>query len=242
MRKVRSATHYPIFLVGFCMVIVSLIVFFVIPKFKLIFSQFNFPLPLVTRIVVGISEMAMRNVLWFIPALFVSLFLLALLLKVKKVRLLFDRLSLRVLFVGKIIKKVWLMRFSSTLSILLSAGVGLVTALPISSEVASNTHLKKIMDAIKNNVIAGMSLSNAFKNEKIFPGMFVKMIQVGEKTGKLSDMFKRNALYYEKELEDIMNAFTALIEPVLIVFIGSIVGVVVIAFYLPIFKVSQLIK
>ncbi len=240
--KVRSATHYPIFLIFFCMAVVSMIVFFVIPKFKLIFSQFNFPLPLITRIVVGISESAIRNVIWFIPALVISIILFALLLRLKKARLFFDRSKLRIFIIGKIVKKMWIMRFSSTLSILLSAGVGLVTALPISSEVASNAYLKKIMENIKNNVISGNALSESFKSEKIFPGMFVKMIQVGEKTGKLSEMFKRNALFYEKELEDIMNAFTALIEPVLIVFIGSIVGLVVIAFYLPIFKISQLIK
>jgi len=242
VRKIKSATHYPIFLISFSAIVVSLIVFFVIPKFKLIFSQFNFQLPLITRIVVGVSEMAIRNVIWFIPTLFISSIFLVSLLRFKKIRLFFDRSKLKIFIIGKIIKKIWIMRFSSTLSILLSAGVGLVTALPISSEVASNTYLKNIIEDIKNNIISGNSLSNSFKNEKIFPGMFVKMIQVGEKTGKLSEMFKRNASFYEKDLEDLMNAFTALIEPVLIVFIGSIVGVVVIAFYLPIFKVSQLIK
>jgi len=242
VRKVRNATHYPIFLVIFCIIVVSLIVFLVIPKFKLIFAQFNFKLPLLTRIAVGISEAAIKNVLWFILFLVASSSLFAFLLKFPRIRLSFDRSKLRIFVIGKIIKKVWITRFSRTLSILISGGVGLVTALPISSEVASNLYLRNIVEDIKNNVIAGNALSNSFKNQKIFPGMFVKMIQVGEKTGKLSEMLKRNAEHYEKELEDIINAFTALIEPVLIVFIGGIVGIVVVAFYLPIFKISQLIK
>jgi type IV pilus assembly protein PilC len=139
-------------------------------------------------------------------------------------------------------KKLWITRFSRTLSSLLSGGVGLVAALPISCEVANNLYLKQIIEDIRNSVVGGAILSASFKKEKIFPGMFVKMIQVGEKTGKLSEMLKRNADHYENELEEIISAFSALVEPVLIVFVGSIVGVVVVAFYLPIFKISQLIK
>lgn len=242
IRKIKSATHYPIFLIVFCIIVVSMIVFIVIPKFKLIFAEFDFPLPLLTRIVVGISETAIKNIFWFILALAISVSLFTFLLKFPINRFRFDKFKLRVFILGKIIKKMWITRFSRTLSILISGGVGLVTALPISCEVASNLYLRDIIENIKNDVIAGNILSTSFKNQRIFPGMFVKMIQVGEKTGKLSEMLKRNADHYEKELEEIIDAFSALVEPVLIVFIGSIVGIVVVAFYLPIFKISQLIK
>ena len=242
IRKIKSATHYPIFLVVFCIIIVSLIVFFVIPKFKLIFAEFNFPLPLITRIVVWTSEVATKNILWFIVVLVISVLLFKFISKFPRYRLRIDHLKLRIFFVGKIMKKLWITRFSRTLSSLLSGGVGLVAALPISCEVANNLYLKQIIEDIKNSVVGGATLSTSFKKEKIFPGMFVKMIQVGEKTGKLSEMLKRNADHYENELEEIISAFSALVEPVLIVFVGSIVGVVVIAFYMPIFKISQLIK
>lgn len=242
VRKIRSATHYPIFLICFCIIVVSLIVFFIIPKFQLIFAQFNFPLPLLTRIVVGVSEAATKNILWFILSLVISVSLFSFLLKSPRIRLSFDRFKFKIFVLGKIIKKLWITRFSRTLSILISGGVGLISALPIASDVGNNLYLRNIVDSIRNNVIAGNTLSVAFKNQMIFPGMFVKMIQVGEKTGKLSEMLKRNAEHYEKELEDVINTFSALIEPVLIVFIGCIVGVVVVAFYLPIFKISQLIK
>jgi len=242
IRKIKSATHYPIFLVIFCIIVVSLIVFFVIPKFKLIFAEFNFPLPLITRIVVRTSEVATKNILWFIVVLVISVLLFKFISKFPRCRLRIDHLKLRIFFVGKIMKKLWITRFSRTLSSLLSGGVGLVAALPISCEVANNLYLKQIIEDIRNSVVGGAILSASFKKEKIFPGMFVKMIQVGEKTGKLSEMLKRNADHYENELEEIISAFSALVEPVLIVFVGSIVGVVVVAFYLPIFKISQLIK
>jgi len=242
IRKIKSATHYPIFLVVFCIIVVSLIVFFVIPKFKLIFAEFNFPLPLITRIVVRTSEVATKNILWFIVVLVISVLLFKFISKFPRCRLRIDHLKLRIFFVGKIMKKLWITRFSRTLSSLLSGGVGLVAALPISCEVANNLYLKQIIEDIRNSVVGGAILSASFKKEKIFPGMFVKMIQVGEKTGKLSEMLKRNADHYENELEEIISAFSALVEPVLIVFVGSIVGVVVVAFYLPIFKISQLIK
>jgi len=241
-RKIKSAMHYPMFIVGFFIFVVSIIVFFIIPKFKMIFMQAQVELPLLTRVVVGVSETALRNIHWIILLAIFSVFGLLFILKFPKIRLPFDRYILRIFLFGKIIKKVAITRFCRTLSILLSGGVGLITALPISCDVANNLYLKQVVYNVKKRILSGSALSMALKEYEAFPPMVVKMVQVGEKTGKLSDMLKRNADYYDQELEAAINSLTSLIEPILIVLIGAIVGVVVVAFYLPIFKISLLVK
>lgn len=240
-QKIKSATRYPMFLIGFCIFIVSVIVFFIIPRFKLIYTQVNAELPLFTRIVIRVSEVALKNIHWLITGSALLVILFMAILKITKVRLAFDRLTLRLFILGKIIKKALITRFCRTLSILLSGGVGLITALPISCEVTNNTYLVEIIEKVKNSVLSGSSLTNAMKEKEVFPMLVVKMVQVGEKTGKLSDMLRRNADYYDHELESTISAFTSLVEPVLIVFVGIIVGIVVIAFYLPIFKIASLV-
>lgn len=240
-QKIKSAIHYPLFLIGFCIFIVSVIVFFIIPKFRLIYSQARIELPTFTKIVINISEISLKNAPWAILTLAIFTISFIFLLRLPRFRLAFDYFKLKLFIFGKIIKKALIARFCRTLSILLSGGVGLVTALPISCDVTNNFYLRKVIDKIRNDVLSGSSFSVALKQEGVFPHMVVKMVQVGEKTGKLSDMLKHNAEYYDQELEATINAFTSLIEPILIVFIGCIVGTVVVAFYLPIFRISSLI-
>ncbi|KPK96716.1 MAG: hypothetical protein AMJ95_12650 [Omnitrophica WOR_2 bacterium SM23_72] len=241
-QKIKSATYYPIFLIGFSIIVVSLIVFFVIPRFKEIFAQFNFKLPLLTRMVTDFSEMAIKTSPYLLLALTLGMLLFKFLMRYPKNRLSFHQNILKIYILGNLLKKAWVARFCRILSILLSGGVGLAVSLPISSEVSHNAYLRQIIEKIKNDVIAGSTLTNAFKSHKIFPGMLTKMIQVGEKSGTLTSMLKHNADYYDQELEATLNALSSLIEPMLIVIIGCIVGVVVIAFYLPIFKVATLIR
>jgi len=241
-QRIKSAIYYPLFLVFFCIIVVAFIVFFIIPKFETVFAQFSFKLPLITRIVVNISKFSVKNS--FILILFPVSLIIAFqfIIRLPKAKLSFDKFQLNIKIVGDIIEKLWVAKFCRTLSILLAGGVGLVPALPISCEVANNTYLKKLVNDVKEKVVAGTSLNEAFKSEDIFPGMFLKMIQVGEKTGKLSDMLMRNAEYYDQEVEARLHVLTAFIEPVLVIFIGGIITVVVIAFYLPIFKISTIIR
>lgn len=241
-QKINEATRYPIVLISLFAVVVSLIVFFIIPKFKAVFSQFNFQLPLLTRIVVGISEFALRNVLWLILTVVTFSVSFIVLVRLDSFRLIFDRFKLKFFLLGKITKKIWITRFCRTLSMLLSGGVNLISGLTISAEVPNNLYLKKVIADIKESVLSGTTLSQAFKDQEVFPVMLVKMMQVGEKTGKLNDMLSYNADYYDKELDATLDALTSYLEPALIIFIGIIVGVTVISFYLPIFKLSQIVK
>ncbi|HAJ57724.1 MAG TPA: hypothetical protein DCL35_08205 [Candidatus Omnitrophica bacterium] len=241
-QKIKQSIRYPAFIFSFMLFVLSVIVFFIIPKFKVIFSQAKVQLPLLTRIVVGISEASLKNLPWFILFGVVVFFSVVFIFRRPQAKYAFDQYKIRIPVVGKVVKKALLVHFSRSLSILLSSGVPLPASLPISADVASNLYLRGIVEKITKSVLSGATLSNAFKNHEIFPFMFVKMVQVGERTGKLSEMFGYNADYYDEELEIAVNALTDLIEPVLIVVIGAVVLVVVLALYLPIFKIASAVR
>lgn len=238
IQKIKTATRYPLFVFGFFLFAVFVIVFFIIPKFKAIFASSGVSLPLLTRIVVGISEFLIRRVFW--------LFLFALLCAVTywflqkspKTRFFIDRYKLKIPIFGNMLMKSLIARFARTLSILIVGEVGLANALTISSEVTNNSYLKSIIDKIKERVLAGFPLSQEMDNQKIFLKMFVKMVQVGEKTGRIGEMLQHNADYYDEELEVAITNFTSLLESALIILIGTLVLAVVLALYLPIFKIA----
>jgi type IV pilus assembly protein PilC len=241
-RKIKSATRYPIFICGFTMLVVSIIVFFIIPKFRDIFAQARVQLPLLTRIVVAISENTLKNLHWIALTVVALSAIWVLLLQNRKIRFGFDRRKMKVFLLGELIRKALMVRLARSLSILLTSGVGLATSLQISCEATNNLFLRDIIEKVTKNVVAGATLSNEFKNHEIFPSSLIKMVEVGEKTGRLGDMFGRCADYYDDELETTIAGLTSLIEPVLIVFIGAIVLVVVLALYLPIFKMSMAVR
>jgi type II secretory pathway component PulF len=240
VQKLKTSIRYPAFVFGFFIFAVSIIVFFIIPKFKAMFFRAGLQLPLFTRIVVDTSEFILKNILWFLIALVIFVFSFRYLLKYPKFRFKVDYLKFKIPVLGKLIQKTLISRFARTLSILISGGVGLSTSLMISSEISDNTYFRIIIDGLKERVISGFSLSSEMNNQKLFQKMFVKMIQVGEKTGKISEMFQRNADYYDEELETAIANFTSLLEPVLIILIGAVVLIVVLALYLPIFKMAMI--
>ena len=145
--------------------------------------------------------------------------------------------------VGKeVIHKSYVSRFCRTLGTLLSGGVGLSSSLEITAETVDNRLLKQAIEQVRMRVVAGASISDEIKNQKVFPRLVSKMVGVGEKTGRIDDMLRRTADYYDEELEFSLQNMTALLEPMLIVFIGGIVLIVVLALYLPIFKISTAIR
>ncbi|MBN2119966.1 MAG: type II secretion system F family protein [Candidatus Omnitrophica bacterium] len=239
--KFKSAMRYPLFIFSFFVFVVGVMVFFIIPKFKAFFAQTNTQLPMLTQIVTGISETLIRNIL---PTGLIVVFLCFLYwycLKLKKVRFQIDSLKLRLPFIGKVIRKVLIARFCRNLSILLSAGVTMPMAMAITSQVIDNLFLQDKITYLKKRVISGGVLSEEIKAHKIFPRMVAKMSAVGEKTGKISEMLKRSADYYDEEIEITLANLTSLIEPVFIVLIGGVVLIVVLALYLPIFNLSKAI-
>lgn len=242
IQKIKSATRYPLFVFGFFLFAVFVIVFFIIPKFKAIFFSSGMNLPLFTRVVVGVSEFIVNNILWLFLFAGIIAFICWLLLKKPKVRFFFEHYKLRIPIFGDMLMKSLISRFARTLSILISGGVGLSRALTISSEVTNNAYLKSAIDRIKERVLAGFALSQEMESQRIFQKMFVKMVQVGEKTGKIDEMLEHNADYYDDELEVAITNFTSILEPTLIILIGGVVLIVVLALYLPIFNIARLAR
>ena len=136
------------------------------------------------------------------------------------------------------LKKSLLARFARTFSVLFSSGVSLSATLALSSDVTDNVYFSSVIDRVKYRVLSGDYLSDQMQKYNIFTKMFIKMVKIGEKTGKLKDMLKNNADYYDQEVERAIDNFTSLVEPVLIIFIGIVVLIVVVALYLPIFRLA----
>lgn len=240
--KINSALRYPLFVLGFFFLVVFIIVFFIVPKFKAMFLHAGAKLPLVTLIVVGISEFIMKNFLWVIFGVVFAVLAIWFLTKLPKAALVFDAIKFKIPVLGKIFKKVAISRLCWTMAILLSGGISLITALKIGSEVNNNAYLKNIIMKIRANLMGGHTLSNEIRKELFFPSMIVKMVQVGEKSGKIADMLQRSADYYSQETEKSVQDITALIEPVLIILIGGLVLITVLALYLPIFRISMVVR
>jgi type IV pilus assembly protein PilC len=195
-----------------------------------------------TRIVVGISEFCLKNFIPVLSAAFLFLILLLVLLRIRAVKLRWSAFILKIPMIGVLIHKAIVARFCHTFSILLYGGAGVIMSLSVASGVAGNIFVMQIIEQIRTQVVGGISLGEAMKSQSFFPRMVTRMISVGEKTGKLDEMFKRSAEYYEEELEATLANFASLIEPVFIVMLGSVVLIVVLALYLPIFKISMAVK
>jgi len=240
IQKIKSAARYPLFILGFFFFTIFVITVFIIPKFSAIFAHSKMSLPLLTRVVVGISNFVIHNALWVMLCAVMASMISWLLMKFHRVRLAFDRYKLKIPILGNMLMKGLVCRFARTLSILISGGVGLATALTISSDSMDNLYIRSILEEVKGRVMSGFTLSKELAARNIFQKIFVKMVEVGERTGKISEMLKRNADYYDDELNVAISNFTSLLEPVLIVLIGGVVLIVVLALYLPIFKMATI--
>lgn len=240
--KINTALRYPIFIVLFFIFVVSVIVLFIIPKFAAMFTQAKAQLPLLTRIVVSISEFFLGHAIIIIISSLVLIILFWYALRFKKFRYHFDSFKLRIPFLGKILQKSLISRLYRTLSILLFGGVGIATSLSIASEVTNNLFLQKIMKDVRNGVVAGFSIAELLRLHDIFPRLSVKMAEVGERTGKLNEMLERTSQYYDDEVDIALSNFVSSLEPALIIIIGMVVLIVVIALYLPIFELSMAVR
>jgi type IV pilus assembly protein PilC len=241
--KIKSAVRYPLFILGFAVLVVLVIVFFLIPKFADMFSGAGAQLPLLTRMVVGISQGSVRYFPFFLAGLILLIVAYNLLIKLPKVRFWVDAAKLRIPIIGKhIIHKALVSRFCSTLGFLLSAGVGLAVSLEITSEVVEHSLFRRGIEKIKDRVVAGSSMSEEIRRQVIFPKLVAKMVSVGERTGEISRLLQHTSEYYEEELEITLQDLTNLLEPALVIFIGGIVLIVVLALYLPIFHMANIIR
>ncbi len=240
-RELKVALIYPLILVFVSVVVVAVILIFVIPTFKEIFSEFGAALPLPTRIVIEISNFLVAY--WYL--IFGAIGLLGFFsfkyFKSEKGRKFLDPLILKLPVFGKIALKASIAKFTRTLSTMLSSGVPIIQSLESCAKVAGNVVIEEIIKVSTKSISEGKSLNETLKQFPIFPPMVIGMIAVGESTGALDAMLEKLAGFYEEEVETAIQSMKQLVEPVLILIIGAIIGGLVIAMYLPIFKLGSVI-
>lgn len=238
-RKIRAALIYPAVVIGVAIAITALIFIFVIPKFQEIFATVGMQLPLPTRIVLGISNFMQK--FWFlIPAILVGMFMgFKWLSKMPKFRLSIDRSKLKMIIFGKLMRKVVIARFSRTLATLLKSGVSILAALEIGSKTAGNMVIELALNKVISQVSKGERIGVSLAENKIFTPLVVSLVAVGEETGDISTMLDKVAGFYEEEVDNAIAALTSLIEPVIIVFLGVVIGGIVVAIFLPILQLTQ---
>ena len=240
-RKVKSALVYPAVVTVMSILIVMVLILKVVPTFKNIFDAFGGTLPLPTRVLIGTSEILKDYFLIVAGILAVAFFLLRKYVRTEKGRLQFDGLKLRIIIFGSLMKKVALAKFARTLCTLIKSSVPILKALEIVGATSGNKVLEKTLSSVGIGVKEGKTIAEPLSKSRFFPAMVVKMISVGEKTGALEDMLTKIADFYESEVDAAVDGLTSVIEPVLICFLGIIIGGIVIAMFLPILKMSTLV-
>jgi len=238
--KIKAALFYPVAIIAVAFIITAVIMIFVIPAFKEVFSNFGADLPGPTLFVMAISDffvqfwyliftLAIGGVIGFLQAWKRSL----------AVQIFMDRLMLKAPLFGELVRKSVIARWTRTLSTMFAAGVPLVEALDAVGGASGNYVYAVATKTIQNEVSTGTSLTVAMQNGNVFPSMVIQMVSIGEETGALDSMLSKVADFYEAEVDDAVEALSSLMEPVIMVVLGTLIGGMVIAMYLPIFKMGQ---
>jgi len=247
-RQIKSAMVYPTVVLSVASIVLIALVTFVIPVFVNVFKQFpnangSTTLPEVTQISIDVSKLFTTWYYIAAPALAIVLLAFVKWKSSKNGRRQWNRICLRVpMKIGDIVQKVAVARWSRTLSALSGAGVPLLQALEVTGKTAGNVVVDEAMQSVIESVKQGGTLAEPLKKEPIFPGMVVQMVAVGEETGALDQMLSRIADFYEDQVDAAVKALTSILEPVMIVFIGGMVGFVVISMYMPLFQLYNNIQ
>jgi type IV pilus assembly protein PilC len=242
-RRVKGAMIYPTMVLTFATFVLIGMLLFLVPIFVKIFAQLNGQLPALTQAVVHASNM-MRSY-WFIiiPLLIASPFIFRWWKGTEKGRQQWDRLLLRVpMQIGPTVRKVAMARFSRTLSTLVAAGVDIIKALEITGQAAGNYVVQSALEHVREKVHAGAGLSEPLADNDVFPPMVAQMMKIGEESGELEKMLTKVADFYEDEVDAAIASLTSIIEPLMMILVGAMVGVIVISMYLPMFKMLQLVN
>jgi type IV pilus assembly protein PilC len=240
--KIKSALFYPISVVTVAIVVMWVIMVWVIPSFKKVFANFGAALPAPTLIVMALSDFVVEW--WWLMAAVIAGTVFGFLFMLRRsatFRLGFDRAILKFPIIGEILRKATIARWTRTLQTMFAAGVPLVESLDAVAGAAGNALYAAGTKRIQTEVSTGTSLTNAMGNTNLFPTMVLQMTQIGEESGSLDNMLGKIAEYFEREVDDAVTALSSLLEPIIIVFLGVVIGGLVVAMYLPIFKLGSVI-
>jgi type IV pilus assembly protein PilC len=237
-KKVKSALIYPATIVTVAVFVVMILMIFVIPVFETMFKSAGQSLPLPTVIVLTISKMIKKYIIIFVPALILFFFLFKRYYKTENGRAVVDRLLLRLPVFGPLFRKIAVARFSRTLGTLVSSGVPILDGLTIVSRTSGNRAIEIAIMNARASIREGETIAEPLARSSLFPPMVIQMIAVGESTGALDTMLSKIAEFYEDEVDVAVSNLTSLLEPLLMMFLGVVIGGVVIAMYLPIFNMA----
>jgi len=237
-KQVKGAMVYPLTIMTIAVVVVGVILVFVIPTFAKMFTEFGGELPLPTRMVIALSNFMTKYILVIIAAFFGLKYAFGKYYATAKGRKAVDRFALSAPIVGPLVRKVSVAKFTRTLGTMISSGVPIMDGLEIVAKTAGNKIVEEAIYKVRQSISEGKTIAEPLAECGVFPAMVVQMISVGEATGAMDTMLNKIADFYDDEVDDAVGAMTSMMEPLLMVFLGTTVGGLVIAMYLPIFKLA----
>jgi type IV pilus assembly protein PilC len=242
IRKVKGAMVYPVVILSVAVIAIAVLLIFVIPTFQTMFASVNLELPLPTKIVIGASDL-LQNYWWLIIAVAVgTVFAINRYYKTQAGRLQIDHLLLRLPVLGDLLRKSAVSRFTRTLGTLISSGVSILDGLEITARTAGNMVIHNAVMESRASIAGGETIAAPLQKSRVFPPMVISMIAVGEQTGGLDEMLSKIADFYDEEVDAAVGALLSLMEPVMIVVLGVVVGGMVVAMYLPIFDMVNAVQ
>ena len=239
--KVKSAMIYPIVVCTMAVGITALILIKVIPVFKDMYADFGAALPAPTTMLINLSDFLIANMGWMSGAIGGSSVVLGKLSKTKRGMLVADSLKLKLPIFGTLLRKVAVSKFTRTLSTLIKSGVPILGALEITSKKAGNKIIENAVMKVRTAIKEGENIAEPLRAAKVFPPMVVRMIAIGEKTGELEKMLNKIADFYEEQVEVAISGLTSILEPLIIAFLGIVIGGIVICMFLPIFSLANIV-
>ena len=237
-KKVKGAMTYPAICLAISLLILVVILVFVIPVFEEMFSQMDATLPVPTLIVVAISNAFKENLIWIILPIIGLIYSFKKVYSTEKGRLRIDQTFLRLPVVGMLIRKVAVAKFTRTLSTMLQSGVPILEALQVVARTSGNKVIERAVFRVADSIAEGRPIAEPLEESGVFPNMVVQMINVGESVGALDTMLEKIADFYDEEVDQAVSNLTAMIEPFMMVFLGGMIGTLVVAMYLPIFQMA----
>ena len=241
--KIKGAMFYPVSILVVAFIITAVIMIFVVPAFKEVFSSFGGNLPAPTLIVVNISDFFVANWFYIFAVMGGSVYAFKeAFRRSRALQIMADKVSLKIPVFGDLLVKSAIARWTRTLSTMFAAGVPLVEALDSVGGASGNYVYQQATKQIQNQVMTGTNLTSAMEDAEIFPTMVVQMVQIGEESGQLDGMLGKVADFFEAEVDDAVDALASLMEPMIMVFLGGLIGGLVVAMYLPIFKLGSVVS
>ena len=237
--KIKAAMFYPLMVIFVAITIIAIMMLFVIPEFEKLFNSFGAGLPTLTRFMLDCSRWFQEYWYFFMAYLAIGFIVLRYIYKRSaKMQFMMDRIILHLPIFGPVLRKATVARFCRTLATMFGAGVPLVDALGAVAGASGNQVYYNATYQIRRDVSTGRPLEASMAQTKLFPSMVLQMVATGEETGELESMLNKTSDYFENEVNDAVDAMSSLIEPIMIVLLGGIVGTIVVAMYLPIFKLA----